>query len=90
MVNEKIDKKTVVLSTFKNTNIEQQKKQQTKHQKLMGIIDEARELPTTFGCKNMQDIVTDEMDKLNSHLTVAKHILTTLKNTDIDSLHNQI
>ena len=90
MVNEKIDKKTVVLSTFKNTNIEQQKKQQTKHQKLMGIIDEARELPTTFGYKNMQDIVTDEMDKLNSHLTVAKHILTTLKNTDIDSLHNQI
>ena len=54
----------------------------------MGIIDYAKELPTTFGSKNMEDIVTDEMDKLNSHLTVAKNILSTLKNTDLDCLDN--
>ena len=54
----------------------------------MGIIDEAKELPSTFGSKNMEDIVTDEMVKLNSHLTVAKNILHTLKSTDLDCLSN--
>lgn len=31
----------------------------------------------------MKDIVTGEMDKLNSHLNVAKNILETLKMTDL-------
>ena len=32
----------------------------------------------------MNDIVTDEMQKLTSHLSVAKSILSTLKNIDLD------
>jgi hypothetical protein len=57
--------RSVVLSTYKNTNIdhniETKKVKDVRHTKLMKIIDNAKELPTTFGARDMKDILTDEM-----------------------------
>ena len=54
----------------------------------MKIIDDAKELPSPFGSKTMDEIVTDEMAKLNKHVSVAKNILQTLKSTDLDCMSN--